>query len=823
MAQTPPRGPLPQEEAACPLAFQASTIPFNNNNKIRCVGTPADSSAHPKDHANGCGMSGHFARGSTGSTMPTTAPVGSYTSFSELQVEEIKLDQEEQHYWDMFCDMIERSVMTKRAKPRRKSSYPEWVASDFQEPVPVRAKRKRVPIRLGDRSKDIVLCEGSDYLTITEEVASLFNIPVTKLSTLGLRLAGVPLRDHFVWGRLDLAGIKEGDGLTVIPLGPGGNKPRNFVERRTHSEMLHGREHNYHPTGFSCIVPSKQKCWEMRDERPLATNSPVKRETVPDPDSVEVGIVLGSRRVDVRLESSYTFDEMHDIVGAICGMKKEQAFYFSIDGTICCDDVELEGGERIDVYLSIVGGKKGKEISKSTVKQVAKEVAREAAQKVRSARLNRKGKNTGRDIGRIVGGALASAIGVPELGAGIGGALGKKAGSGIMRIFGHGDYELMPNPSPDHTSGPAPTVNSLFRGAAPRGGMKFGDGGRVLHYPTREFIGQVVLPAPGETTLNVRNINPGLFTTCPRTQSMANQFEQYSLDGAVFEFESLFGELSTVGTQPEVMMTTQHNVTATEFTSKFELLNSNFAVSDKASRHIDYPCECAEFAQKAYYTRSGKSDTPANLTDVFKLYIGVVNNTTLPAGTVIGNLWGTYDLKFSQPKVTPQSNGYVRVSGFNTTSLSPNNVLTNATIASTVASGAFSSAYIDSGGSLVFPPLPKGAAVLVTYQETTQTNDAGILVPLTWTSSSTMEPQDIYNSDGNPASTEAQGFSLSPEGISSSESGYNNSTLCTFLSATEDVSSWSFSVQNTTFTTVGTLYGFTFVIVLVALAELSEN
>lgn len=186
----------------------------------------------------------------------------------------------------------------------------------------------------------------------------------------------------------------------------------------------------------------------------------------------------------------------------------------------------------------------------------------------------------GRHYGGMAGAALGNAL-YPGAGGAIGSALGSVVGQGahalVKNITGFGDYKV--------------SKNSLVynKDAIPEFG---GSNKRCTMITHREFIKDIV----GSDSFNVEHfrINPGLSNTFPWLSSVANNWEQYVVQGMVFEFKTTcataIGSTNTaLGT---VVLATQYNSLAAEFSNKQQMENYEFSQSSVPCESILHAIEC---------------------------------------------------------------------------------------------------------------------------------------------------------------------------------------------------------------------------------------
>lgn len=248
----------------------------------------------------------------------------------------------------------------------------------------------------------------------------------------------------------------------------------------------------------------------------------------------------------------------------------------------------------------------------------------------------------------------------------------------ISKITGFGDYR---NHGPSSNSlwanvrGPSEAPFNMgacsvqFAGAAPR----------VQH---REFIMDVVAPAnPRAFTTTAFRIQPGLSgqqVLFPWGSSVAKCFQQYKMHGCILEFVSTSSDFSSDSALGEIMMSTQYDANAPALTSVLAVNNNEFTTVQKPSVSFYHPLECAskDSPVTVRYVRSNNTseDGSDDRLDDVGLFQLSTNGLTASAGTVVGQLWVTYDIEFLKAELpdlhvgtsaamqwagTPGSSGYV--------------------------------------------------------------------------------------------------------------------------------------------------------------------
>jgi len=235
----------------------------------------------------------------------------------------------------------------------------------------------------------------------------------------------------------------------------------------------------------------------------------------------------------------------------------------------------------------------------------------------------------------------------PRLGRAIGGffgptgaSIGASAGEMFKRLTGFGDYKVNSN-SLATTVDALPSFGNVSRGT------------KIVH---REFLFDVVT-APIAGAFNIQRVplQPGLLISFPWLSATAENYQQYQLNGVVYEFKSnSYDALASTNTASgTVVMSTNYNVLEPDFTNKFTMEQTQYTCSGKPSRDLLHPIECAraETPASILYTRAGPVTLgDARLYDWGNFYIATVGMQGV--STNIGELWVTYDITLLKPKLT---------------------------------------------------------------------------------------------------------------------------------------------------------------------------
>lgn len=245
----------------------------------------------------------------------------------------------------------------------------------------------------------------------------------------------------------------------------------------------------------------------------------------------------------------------------------------------------------------------------STVGKIAKDVGNKIGERIGRLFGERAGR-VGRDFG---GGALQT----------------------VAKLFGHGDYSA------------APTSNSVLTGQANATFKNEGRGLRVCH---REFITDITSTVA--FTNRSLSINPAVPATFPFLSQIARLFENYKMEGLVFEYVSSSGMVtntsSALGT---VIMATDFNSYAAPFTNKQAMESYEWAISAVPYQSFAHCVECApgERHTNTLFTREGAYEGSLLDYDLGKFQYATVGQPT--DGGVLGELWVTYDVVLYKPRI----------------------------------------------------------------------------------------------------------------------------------------------------------------------------
>lgn len=215
--------------------------------------------------------------------------------------------------------------------------------------------------------------------------------------------------------------------------------------------------------------------------------------------------------------------------------------------------------------------------------------------------------------------------------------------------------------------------NSLIAASKHKGAVlsgqrvpQFATRGRANEFVHREYLGDVKSGPLGSFTTTAYGINPGLPATFPWLSNMASSYEEYQINGMVFEFVSSYSDAvvgeGTSGTLGTVMMATEYNVTKAGFNNQIAMLNHEYSTSGKVSSSFLHPIECdmKENPLKVLFIRHNGTDQPGvaqdpRFTDLGTFYIATSGNQV--ADDTLGQLWVSYHVSLLKPRMSsPTSN-----------------------------------------------------------------------------------------------------------------------------------------------------------------------
>ena len=242
----------------------------------------------------------------------------------------------------------------------------------------------------------------------------------------------------------------------------------------------------------------------------------------------------------------------------------------------------------------------------------------------------------------------------------IGGPVGRQLGGlfnrGLYALTGFGDYQIRKN-SLLETNGPPSVVNK---------GKEF----IVRH---REYITDVYTSptnsanSPSPFNIQKYSLQPGDFSAFPWLSQIASKFQQYRVQGLVFEYKPMFSDavVTQQGALGNVILATQYNAGQPAFLNKISMENTEFSQSCKPSQAVLHPIECArsQSVLSELYVRGGAVPATEDVKtyDFADFYIASVGVPTAAANTPInlGELWVSYEIALLKPVIASSAGTYV--------------------------------------------------------------------------------------------------------------------------------------------------------------------
>lgn len=216
-----------------------------------------------------------------------------------------------------------------------------------------------------------------------------------------------------------------------------------------------------------------------------------------------------------------------------------------------------------------------------------------------------------------------------------GSAIGNAIGNGIKYLTGFGDYEVKQNSLLSEGNSPPMIVNAKDKYTT------------VRH---REFI-QNIYSSSSANTFNIEGFDvcPTNSKTFPWLNNIAKLYQQWRLDGLIFEFKSMSGNAlnSTNTALGTVIACMNYNSSDPLYTSEFQMLNSEYSTSSPPS--CDQTCivECAReqnvltnlYTLQSNIVPDGEDPKTYNF-GKFQLATSGLQGTNV----LVGQLWVSYEV-----------------------------------------------------------------------------------------------------------------------------------------------------------------------------------
>lgn len=268
--------------------------------------------------------------------------------------------------------------------------------------------------------------------------------------------------------------------------------------------------------------------------------------------------------------------------------------------------------------------------NKATPASKGVKALRAELQKLKLSHKQKPRKNTPfSDAGEHLGGMF----GFKDLGKGIGGVIG--------RILGSGDY--MTN------------FDTVQSNALTSQVPAFGGESTIITH--REYLKDVYSADSLDglsTAFNIEafRLNPTNDEAFPWLSTIAQNFEEYTILGMVFEFKSMSGmSVASPNTSlGSVILATQYDPTKPAFASKQQMENYFFCQSTVPSNSMLHAVECKSGSAplRSLYTSGGQNIDP-RFVDYGVTYLATVG---MPGQKInLGELWVSYKIELKKPRL----------------------------------------------------------------------------------------------------------------------------------------------------------------------------
>lgn len=270
-----------------------------------------------------------------------------------------------------------------------------------------------------------------------------------------------------------------------------------------------------------------------------------------------------------------------------------------------------------------------------------------------------------RALGATAGGALGTFVGAPMSGA----AAGQGLGASISKWLGSGDYTVTKNSivTSARASSSVPMMHNTNQSVV------------VRH---KDYLGQIV-SSQAFAIQQVLPINPGRLETFPWLCNIARRFQEYTIKGLVFHYVPTSGSISTTQALGSVILQTTYRSTDASPRSKTEMLNEFWACETVPFEPLAHPIECdpKENPFNVQYVRSGEiAAGESKLSyDLGTTYVATSGQST--DGTVLGDLYVTYEVELRKPIIASNVTNSALVAGRGWTGTITTAALFNGTLA----------------------------------------------------------------------------------------------------------------------------------------------
>jgi len=227
--------------------------------------------------------------------------------------------------------------------------------------------------------------------------------------------------------------------------------------------------------------------------------------------------------------------------------------------------------------------------------------------------------------------------------------LGGNAAAKMMTAIGFGDYQIKKNSllgAVDMGTSP-PTVRNCYKGE-----------GTVIHH--REYLGELASgPLVGGSTaftLQSYALNIGNSLLFPFGAAIASNFQEWEVNGILVELKSEASSYANTPSLGAMFAAVDYNSLDPAPTTKLELENMEYAVSNKPSRSLIMPVECArvnDVLTHLYVANDlNYEGGDHRFFDLGTLHIG--SQGLYAETSAIAEIWITYDVTLFKPRLATQ-------------------------------------------------------------------------------------------------------------------------------------------------------------------------
>lgn len=232
-------------------------------------------------------------------------------------------------------------------------------------------------------------------------------------------------------------------------------------------------------------------------------------------------------------------------------------------------------------------------------------------------------------------------------GAQVGSQLGQYAETGLRGLakswFGIGDYTLKSNSLVKTGSSDTSKVEIIPSGPRET---------RIIY---REYIGDVYThpSVAGQFYAKTYALNPGLMEAFPWLCSIAQNYEQWTPNGIIFEFRSTSSEYVATQALGSVIMATEYDALDSNFANKQEMLNAAYSNESKPSERIVHGVECdpRDNPNRIFYVRSAHIPSGGSVRDYDLGNFTIATQGGSTANLNLGSLYIHYDITFRKEQI----------------------------------------------------------------------------------------------------------------------------------------------------------------------------